>query len=359
MYVVILAGGSGTRFWPVSRHKSPKQLMSLFGEESMLQRTVKRILPLNPKRVIVITNEVQADQTTRQLDGYSDNIPLDIIAEPIGRNTAPAIGLAAKIIDNYDPSSPMLVLPADHFIRDDEKFRNVIKKGVEAAGKGGLITIGMEPTRPETGYGYIEAETVSDASGVLDVKRFVEKPGLTRATEFLAAKNFYWNSGMFIWRSDVILAEIAKCMKELSIALHKLKFPAHFESLSGIKPQIELIYNEIKGESIDYGVMEHAENVKVIPASFGWSDVGSWGAVPEVIDKDINGMVAINAKELISVNSRDCTVYSDRKVVALVGVEDLVVVSTSDAILVSSINAAQDVKKVVDELKAKGLEEYL
>ena len=358
MYVVILAGGSGTRFWPLSRSKTPKQLMSVFGGQSMLQRTVARVLPLKPKRILVVTNTLQAAETARQLASLKE-IPLDIIEEPVGRNTAPAIGLAARIISHHDPLGMMLVLPADHYIRDEEAFRRTVLQAREAALNGYLVTLGIEPTRPETGYGYIEADTELRSAGPYPVKRFVEKPAAVLAMEFLAAGNFYWNSGMFIWQACVIMEELATRMPGLAAALESLVFSPEIWELSDLKPQIAAIYERISGESIDYGVMERAENVQVVPADFGWSDVGSWSALPEVMAADDDGMVPVEVRELVTVDSRDCLVYGGGKLAALVGVAELIVVDTPDALLVCHRERAQDVKKVVEELQRRDLKEYL
>lgn len=358
MYIVILAGGSGTRFWPLSRKKTPKQLMSVFGGKSMLQRTVERVLPLKPKRVLVVTNALQAEETARQLECFKD-LHLDIIAEPVGRNTAPAIGLAASVIAYHDPDGIMAVLPADHYITDEDGFCRVLRQGKEAAANGYLVTLGITPTRPETGYGYIEADDAYRGHGPFPVKRFVEKPNREKALEFLAAGNFFWNSGMFIWRAATILDGIGQFMTPLAVSLSKLVFSENIWELRDLNPQIEAIYNEISGESIDFGVMEKAENVQVIPADFGWSDVGSWSAIPEVADADHRGHVVINAKQLLSVDAANCLVHGDDRLVALVGVNDLIVVNTADALLVCPKERAQDVKKVVEELERLGLKEYL
>lgn len=357
MYIVILAGGSGTRFWPLSRKSSPKQLMSVFGGKSMLQRTVERVVPLQPKRIMVVTNAVQAAETRRQLE-YITGVPVDVIEEPIGRNTAPAIGLAASIIARFDPDGIMAVLPADHYILDEERFRAILHKGRSVAESGTLVTLGIAPTRPETGYGYIEA-TENCGDEPAPVARFVEKPALERAMEFLATGRFYWNSGMFVWGACDILDQIKLFMPELSGALAKLTFEQDLWELSDLKPQIAEIYAGIKGESIDFGVMEKAQNVQVIPASFGWSDVGSWSALPEVMEADQEGHVVISAQGTVSVGAEGCLAYGGGKMVAFVGVKDLIVVDTPDALMVCAKSAAQDVKKVVEELERRGLAEYL
>jgi mannose-1-phosphate guanylyltransferase len=357
MYIVILAGGSGTRFWPLSRKSTPKQLMSVFGGKSMLQRTVERVVPLQPKRILVVTNALQAAETRSQLE-YIKGVPVDVIEEPIGRNTAPAIGLAASIIARFDADGIMAVLPADHYILDEERFRDTLIRARDVAENGTLVTLGIAPTRPETGYGYIEAqENYGEAPA--KVARFVEKPSLERAMEFLATGRFYWNSGMFVWGACAILDQIKLFMPELSSALAKLTFERDVWEISDLKPQIEEIYAGIKGESIDFGVMEKAEDVQVIPASFGWSDVGSWSALPEVMESDQDGHVVINAQGSVSVGSDGCLAYGGGKMVAFVGVKDLIVVDTPDAVLVCAKSAAQDVKKVVEELEKRGKSEYL
>jgi mannose-1-phosphate guanylyltransferase len=357
MYIVILAGGSGTRFWPLSRKSTPKQLMSVFGGKSMLQRTVERVVPLQPKRILVVTNALQAAETRSQLE-YIKGVPVDVIEEPIGRNTAPAIGLAASIIARFDADGIMAVLPADHYILDEVRFRDTLIRARNVAENGTLVTLGIAPTRPETGYGYIEAQENYGAAPA-KVARFVEKPALERAMEFLATGRFYWNSGMFVWGACAILDQIKLFMPELSSALAKLSFERDVWEISDLKPQIEEIYAGIKGESIDFGVMEKAEDVQVIPASFGWSDVGSWSALPEVMESDQDGHVVINAQGSVSVGSDGCLAYGGGKMVAFVGVKDLIVVDTPDAVLVCAKSAAQDVKKVVEELERRGKSEYL
>lgn len=358
MYVVIMAGGSGTRFWPLSRTRTPKQLMSVFGGKSMLQRTVERVLPLKPERIMVVTNSEQAAETSRQLAAYGQ-CPLDIVAEPVGRNTAPAIALAAAIIGHHDAAATMLVLPADHYIRNEAEFCRVAKVACEAAASGALITLGIEPTRPETGYGYIEAEPASVAATARPVKRFVEKPALATAMQFLEAGNFYWNSGMFIWSVAAIRRELHRQMPDLAAAIDRLEFAAQDWELAVLAPQIDSLYPGLTGESIDYGVMERAEQVKVIPAGFGWSDVGSWSALPEVIEADSDGIVAIETAGLIAIDSSASLVYGGGKLAALIGVDNLIVVDTPDALLVCRQERSQEVKKVVERLQQLGRLEYL
>lgn len=353
MYIVILAGGSGTRFWPLSRAARPKQLISITGDRTMLQRTVERVLPLKPKRIMIITNTLQAAETEQQVAGYH-GVHIDVIAEPVGRNTAPAIGLAATIIAAHDPAGIMVVLPADHFIRDEDALRDTLVASTHAARNGYLVTLGIMPTRPETGYGYIEADMDLRGEGPFPVRRFVEKPPLDDALRYLEEGNYFWNSGMFIWRTDSILAEIATHMPALSASLSTISINADIWELSDLDDQIEAVYKVVENISIDYGVMERSTKVQVVPVEMGWSDVGSWSALPEVITPDAEGTVCINTNGHVSIDSSDCLIYTDNKVVATVGVHGLIVVSTPDALLVCDRERAQDVKKVVEELAKRG-----
>lgn len=353
MYIVILAGGSGTRFWPLSRKSRPKQLISITGDRSMLQRTVERVLPLKPKRILVITNHLQADETKHQLQSYR-SVPIDIIAEPAARNTAPAIGLAAAIIAAHDPSGVIAVLPADHFIKDEDALRDTLLAGMHAARNGYLVTLGIMPSRPETGYGYIEADMDLRGEGPFPVRRFVEKPPLVEALRYLEEGNYFWNSGMFIWRADVILREIDTYMPSLYASLMRIAFNDDVWALSDLEEQIGNIYLEVESVSIDYGVMEKSSNVQVIPVEMGWSDVGSWSALPEVVEPDADGTICINAVGHIPVDSSDCLIYADGRMVATVGMHNVVIVSTPDALLVCDRNRCQDVKKVVELLEANG-----
>lgn len=358
MYIVILAGGSGTRFWPLSRKKTPKQLMSVFGGRSMLQRTVERVLPLKPERILVVTNALQAEETARQLAFVKGDI-VSVVAEPLARNTAPAIGLAAAIIEREDPTAVMAVLPADHYIRDEEEFRNTLLKAETAASNLKLVTLGIVPTRAETGFGYIEADMGRGRDGVFPVRRFVEKPCREKACEYLESGDFFWNSGMFVWRADVILDRIRTHMPDLSAGLSVLHIPADIEHLSSLRAQVADLYGRIPAESVDYGVMEKAEGVVVIPSSFGWSDVGSWSALPEVIEPDGDGNVFLNPERVLCLDSGGSIVRAGERLIALVGVRDLVVVDTGDALLICPKDRAQDVKKVTEALEERGLSKLL
>lgn len=358
MYIVILAGGSGTRFWPVSRTARPKQLISVTDGPTMLQRTVERVLALKPKRVMVITNRLQAEETERQLASYRSLVPVDVIAEPLGRNTAPAVGLAATIIAAHDPEGVMAVLPADHYIRDDAGLQQSLLAAANSACNGWLMTLGIVPTSPETGYGYLEADMSLQGHGPFPVNRFVEKPDRATALAYLEAGTYFWNSGMFVWRADTILNEIKRYMPELAAQLGRMTFGDVWD-LADLAGQIAMVYAAIDGQSIDYGVMEKSELVQMVPADIGWSDVGSWSALPEVTEVDEQGTVVANCSTYINLDSTGCVVSGNGGVVATVGVHDLIVVATGDAVLVCPKDRAQDVKKVVEQLAAQGLTNYL
>lgn len=358
VYIVILAGGSGTRFWPVSRVARPKQLISITGDGTMLQRTVERVLPLKPKRILVVTNRLQAEETRRQLSGYHGT-PIDVVAEPVARNTAPAIGLAATIIAAHDPAGVMAVLPADHFIRDEDALRDTLRAAVRTARNGYLVTLGVVPTRPETGYGYIEADMELRGDGPFPVRRFVEKPPQRDALRYLEDGSYFWNSGMFIWRCDTIIEEMGRHMPRLAELLSSISFTGDIWELSDLDSQIESVFTKTDSISIDYGVMEKSDRVQVMPVEMGWSDVGSWSALPEVITPDAAGTVAVNVTGHIAIDSSDCIVYGDGRLVATVGINGVIVVSTPDALLVCDRERAQDVKKVVEELVQCNRRDYL
>jgi mannose-1-phosphate guanylyltransferase len=359
MFAVIMAGGVGTRFWPRSREKSPKQLLEIVGKGTMIQSTVQRLDPLvAPQRTFVITNRVQKGLLQKQLS----RIPAEnILDEPLGRNTAPCIGLAALHIRRIDPAGVMVVLPADHIIENVEEFHRVLTLAAETASEsGGLLTIGIQPTHPETGYGYIQLHTENSGAdpnfsrGVRRVKTFAEKPNIQTAEKFLASGDFLWNSGMFIWSAGAILREIESCLPDLHKELMRID-----QALGTPQYQatLELVYGLIRGISIDYGVMERAKDVYVIPANLGWSDLGSWDEVARMTGKDSGGNSITGT--VIQKDMKDCYVFSPSKVVGVIGAEDLIIVNTDDALLICKRGRSQDVKEIVDYLKRKQMNEYL
>jgi len=356
---VIMAGGVGTRFWPRSREKTPKQLLEILGKGTMLQNTVQRIAPLvSPQDTFVVTNRVQRSQVIRQLPMVPDE---NILDEPVGRNTAPCIGLAALFVSRKAPDAVMLVLPADHMIHDVEEFHRVLGVAIDTAAESrSLLTIGIHPTRPETGYGYIQMYNEDGehnpffSRGVLRVKAFAEKPNLQTAERFLASGDFLWNSGMFVWRADVILEQMAACLPETHQELMKVNSAIGTPQYQGA---LEKAYGVIRGISIDYGVMEKSDRVYVIRGNFGWTDLGSWDEVWAQSGKDPSGN-SITGK-VIQKDTSNTLIYSPDKMVATVGVEDLIIVNTEDALLVCRRGRTQDVKEIADYLRRKQMNEYL
>ncbi|MCK6622919.1 MAG: mannose-1-phosphate guanylyltransferase [Calditrichaceae bacterium] len=357
IYGILMAGGMGTRFWPRSREKSPKQVLNVFGDGTLIQAAYQRLANfIEDSQILVVTNYDQKEVIQKQLPQLSAE---NFILEPFGKNTAPCIGLAAIQVAYQDPDNIMIVVPADHVISNVAEFQTVMKLAVDFVSRqDSLVTLGITPDEPATGYGYIQAgEEVlkADHHSVLQVRTFAEKPNLETAKRFLKSGDFYWNSGMFIWRASTILREIGEKLPEIYEGLMELSRSIGKRDYQG---KLEDVYRRIKGISIDFGVMQEAQNVYVIPADLGWNDVGSWETVYDISPKDKN-LNAGEYAELISIESRKCYVYSPEKAVALVGVENLIIVDTGDALLVCKKSSAQDVKEVVDHLKKKGLEKWL
>ena len=360
MYGVILAGGSGTRFWPVSREQNPKQLQKIIGTGTMIQNTVQRLLPLiSIEKLRIGTHKQQATETIRQLESFGF-LPDHLLAEPCSRNTALIIGLMAKVISADDPDSVMAVFPADHVVTNNERFTKILQKAETMAKKGHLVTLGIPPTRPETGFGYIKqgSKTKEDES-IFQVEHFVEKPDLSKATEYLKSKTYFWNCGVFIWKTSVILEELQQHAENIYSQLENLKNCLqrsgeklnHFE-LNGKGAKI---FSALPNLSIDFAVMEKSSKVVFIPADIGWSDVGSWHALGEVCEKDKKGNILKG-----NVLAHDCTdsiVYGQDRLIATLGLTNTVVVDTQDALLVCAKERAQDVKKLVEELNKKGCKE--
>lgn len=345
-----MAGGSGTRFWPLSRRARPKQFLPLAGETSLLQRTVSRIAPLIPnERVLVVTSAALLEASRAELP----DVPAEnFLAEPTGRNTAPCIGWAALTVRRRDPEAMMVVLAADQHVIDEAGYRAVCERGIEAAADGALVTIGITPTRPETGYGWLEVGPELSPS-VHEVVRFVEKPDLPRAEAYLAGKKHLWNSGQFFFRADAILAAIEANLPELSAGLSAIDRAA---ARGEERAEVETRYATLPSISIDHGVMERARGVRCVPGSFGWSDVGSWTTAWELGTHDALDNVVDEAMGVF-IESRGSYVRAPAgKVVALVGLEDLIVVDTPDALLVMPRSRAQDVRAVVLELEKKARE---
>lgn len=358
-YPVILAGGRGTRFWPLSRKRRAKQLLALNGKRTMIQQTVSRLLPLAPaKHFWIVTNEDSQREIARQIPRLSKQ---QIVAEPIGRNTAPAIGLAAFILLQRDPEAVIGMFPSDHVIGDEKRYRQVLQKGIAIAATGeNIVVLGIPPTRAETGYGYIGTDALVQREA-FRVRRFTEKPYAERAARFLEAGNYFWNSGMFLWSARTLtnalrehLPKTALLLEQIAQAFGTRKFAGTFRRLY---PQCENI-------SIDYAVLEprsskgeQNSNIFCLPADFGWNDLGSWTALHEhhvAKGQSPDGNVT-SGEGLFTLNAAGNYIHAPGKFVAAVGVNDLVVVETDDALLITTREHAQDVGKIVKYLDEKKL----
>ena len=353
LYAIIMAGGVGSRLWPRSREASPKQLLHIMGEGTMIQNTVARLQPMiPPEQILIVTN-------ASQIDGFLKQIPAipkeNLIAEPFGRNTAPCIGLAATTLLERDPDAMMVVLPADHWIENVREFQSRLNLACAVAEEQkGLVTLGITPDRPETGYGYIQwsekkknIEEHFDA-GVRIVRTFAEKPDMPTAQRFLRSGDFLWNSGMFIWRADVILKEFEKYLPDLHEQICHISDALGSETYSNV---LEETYRRMTPISIDYGVMEKAKNVFVLQCDFGWSDVGSWDETYRLSRKD-NEMNSLLG-DVVTIETSNSYIRSDGRMIAAIGMEDVIIIDSPDALLVCKRGESQQVQKVVDYLRRK------
>lgn len=357
--VLIMAGGVGTRFWPLSRMDNPKQFLKLTSnDKTMLQCTVDRVRELvDIDRIFIATNDRYIDKIAKQLP----DLPFEnIIVEPCQRNTAPCIGLASLYINRKYPDSTMVVLPSDHVIKNNDKFLNILESAADYAKRGeNIVTLGIKPTRPETGYGYIHlGEKIYNIKGnnIFKVKEFTEKPDYERATEFYEDGNYYWNSGMFVWKTKTILNKIKEHLPDIYGTLSRIAKAIGSDREEAV---LKEEFRCITGISIDYGVLEKEEEIFVIPADFGWNDVGSWTALGEINNKDKKDNIINVNFEHVGIDTKDTIIYSEDKLVTSIGVDNLIIVNTEDAVLVCNKDNAQDVKKLRKLLKDKGLEKYL
>jgi mannose-1-phosphate guanylyltransferase/mannose-6-phosphate isomerase len=388
---VILAGGSGSRLWPMSRQNLPKQFLALDGNLTLLQTTIDRLSPtIEAKDVLIVTQEAHAKG-----EAYHALLPYQSLFEPVGRNTAPAIALAAAYLTGSGADPVMVVLPADHIIKDEVEFRAHLDTAILAAESGKLVTFGIQPVRPDTGFGYIKIKGLRDEtiglrteerglsgktttgvtqhsalstqsclsqssvlepqSCVYEVDRFTEKPDLATAERFLSEGGYYWNSGMFVWKASVILAEIQRHLPEVyqivQTILAESRAGSHFQQA------VEKHFAAMPSISIDYGVLEKSDRVSLIPCDIGWNDVGSWQAVHEISAKDENG----NALQgnVIALGSKNSLIRAEKRLVAVIGVEDLCVIETADAVLIAKSDQTQRVREVVDALQQKGATEHI
>lgn len=350
---VVLAGGSGSRLWPMSRTHYPKQLLPLFGEHTMLQQALLRLEGLpDLADPVVVCNEQHRFMVAEQLHAIGRERST-ILLEPVGRNTAPALALAALQAQARAADATLLVLAADHMIRDVERFQTAIGLAVEAAADNRLVTFGVHPSRPETGYGYIKAPGSGEQAR--PVERFVEKPDRATAEGYLADGSYYWNSGMFVFRGDFLLEEMARCAPDVLEAARRASEGAA-RDLDFVRVDAEA-FARAPDISIDYAVMEKSERVVCVPLDAHWSDVGSWPSYWELSEQDERGNALVG--DTIDIDSRDTLVFSRDKLVATVGLNNLMVINTPDAVLVAQKDRAQQVKQVIAEIKHRGRTEHL
>jgi mannose-1-phosphate guanylyltransferase len=354
-YAVILAGGRGERFWPASRRSFPKQFLRLFGRESLIQMTARRIEPICPRpnqRFVVDSNLGPVLRRQLRL------APRSFVFEPSGRNTAPAIALAAAYVAREEPDSTLVVLPADHRIEDVRRFQDAVRFAVGLAQQGYLVTFGIPPDRPDTNYGYIEiGEPLGSRRGrqAFAVRRFREKPDLRQAKGFLRRGGFWWNSGMFVWRTDAFLHAVELFMPDFHRDLAKFQRRI---GTAGEREAAERLYRRVKPESVDYAIMEKARNVAVVRAGFDWDDVGSWSALERHFACDPSGNVTIG--KLAALDAKRCLCSSDDGTIALLGTEDLIVVRSKDAVLVARKDRAGEIKRLLALMaESPSLKRYL
>lgn len=353
-YGVIMAGGGGTRFWPMSRKAVPKQLLNLSGKDLMVNDTIDRFEGMIEKEdIYIVTNVVQADTMREATKGRL--LEEHILAEPAARNTAACIGYAAMEIVKKRGDGIMCILASDHYIKDTDGFREILKKAAETAEKtDALVTIGINPTFPSTGYGYIRCGENAEGTEAFKVLDFVEKPDLETAMDYLDEGSYLWNSGMFIWKASTILGYFERLLPDIYACLVKI---GDAMGTPDEQKVIEEVYPVIPKISIDYGIMERADHVLVLGGEFGWNDIGSFDALQAIYDPDENGN--IGAGKRVMIDTKNSIICANERLVATIGVEDVIVVETKDAVLVCHKSNAQDVKKVVEELEQMGETQYL
>lgn len=350
LYAVILSGGAGTRLWPRSRRARPKQFLDLLGARSLFGETVARLTPLVPlQRTLVAAPPEHADLVREELPDLPGP---NLVTEPYARGNAAAIGLAIAAVGARDPGATLAVLPSDHLIEDAEGFRGLLETARVAAEAGHLVTLGIRPTGPETGFGYIERTEETASPGAFRARRFVEKPGRELAAEMFRSGRHLWNAGIFVFSLAQVLSEYERQLPRTARAIAALRDAA---GTSRWSPVLADVWEETEQTTFDYGIVERAERVAVVPADVGWHDVGNWDRLAEIVAKSDN----MQAENLFSEGSRGLYVYSPGKVVAAVGVEDLIIVETADALLVCRRDRAEEVKALVERLQHEGRTELL
>lgn len=356
LYTLIMAGGSGTRFWPRSKVVKPKQYLNIFGNDSLLQSTIKRFSTFTEtENIYIVSGKNQAAVLEEQTSMLPKN---NLIYEPVGKNTLPCIGLAAMFAEKENADGIMVVSPADHLIKNDKLFEDTVLAAVKIADeRNGIVTIGITPTYPATGYGYVQtAEDITGSEKInqFKVERFVEKPNEPTATEYLKKGGFYWNSGLFVFKVSVFLEAVKEFAPDLYSDLRKIQADLGNPSY---EQTLDTIYRAVESISVDYGIMEHAKNIYLVEGNFDWNDLGSWESVYLTGEKDENGNAGTG--ESIFLGTKNSYVYSKKGLVAVVGLEDVIVVQDGDATLVCKRENAEDVKKIVDQLKSENKNQFL
>jgi mannose-1-phosphate guanylyltransferase len=358
LYAVIMAGGIGSRLWPRSRSATPKQFLDLVGSRTMLQETVARIEPLIPlERVLVVVGEEHRSTVLDQVAGLPEK---NVILEPGPRGTAPCIGLAGVVLQQRDVEATMAVFPADHRIADAAGFRRAIVAADQAAQEGYLVTLGIEPDHPNTGYGYIQRGPALGEFNEIqayEVERFTEKPEESQAKAFVESGDYYWNGGIFIWKTETILKEMEDLLPQLYAELEKV---AEMWSTPRREEVLKSAWEHVPQTTIDYGIMEKASQVATVPIDIGWDDVGNWATLSALLERDEKGNVIRGQGKVLQLDTKDTYVYASAgRMVATIGLEDFVVVDTPNALLICPKDKAQSVRDVVQELEAREWEEYL
>lgn len=353
-FAVIMAGGGGTRFWPLSRKNKPKQILNISGNDVMINETIKRyegIIPYENTYVVTLASQQKVLDEVLLTCIPRENI----LIEPVGRNTAPCILYAAMRIFGKYGDAVMCVFPSDHYVANVEEFRNILNKAIVLAQETNkLITIGIKPTFPSTGYGYINFDLQSNNNGAYDVLEFIEKPDFERAKEYLKSKNYLWNSGIFVWKISVILESFKRFLPRLYERAEEIL------SVAGTDQEqktVEKVYPRLQSISIDYGIMERSNEVLVIPGDFGWSDIGSWDMLGAIFPPDDEGNI-IKA-DFVGIDTKNCIIYGNGKLIATIGLDNIIIVNTEDALLICPKERAQDVKKIVESIERQGRMELL
>jgi mannose-1-phosphate guanylyltransferase len=344
VYAVIMAGGRGERFWPLSTDRMPKPFIPLLGARTLIQQTVERLSPLIPPERILIS----IGETHRKIAGEQlPEIPEDnFIVEPVGRDTAPCIGFCALHIDRREPDAVMLAVPADHYINDPAAYRRTLEKGIQALAGATGVVFGIPPIRPETGYGYIQTQAAPSPAEVLSVARFVEKPNLARAREYLALGGYFWNSGIFLWSNHTLLGLLREHMPELSRGLDALR---PLIGCAGKRDQLHEIFAALPRISIDFGIMEKVSGLRLVPAEFVWDDIGNWSALERALPRDDRGNVSIGPFQPAASDS--CIGYSDAGTIAVFGLSNIIVVQAQGKVLVCPKERAADLKQLITQIR--------